>query len=215
MYLSPRLYHRFVRPQWSTQKYIHDHIRSMVSLKNRNVLDFGCGTGANCSICYAGNYYGVDPDAQRIEFAKELHPDYDFMVFDEKHIPLADQAIDLILIIAVLHHIPDDKITSYLHEFRRVLKPDGQMMIIEPYLCPRRKLGNWFMQKYDNGEYIRSEDGYLKLFDHGEYQYEVIKRFRKFYFYNELVFTATPTAFPKHHRQASSSLPSLTASAKT
>ncbi|MNO15056.1 putative S-adenosylmethionine-dependent methyltransferase [compost metagenome] len=190
MYLSPGLYHRFVRPQWFTNKYIHERIKSRFSIENKAVLDFGCGTGANCSICDADHYYGIDPDAKRVQFAKQLHPNHTFMVFDEKHIPIPDQTVDFVFIIAVLHHISNEQITGYLNEFSRVMKPEGTMIVIEPYLCPQHKLNNWFMKQYDNGEYIRSEDEYLQLFKRQQYEYQVIKRFRKGLLYNEIFFTA-------------------------
>ncbi len=47
MYLSPRVYHRIVRPRWFTKTYIHDHIKSQFTVENKIELDFGCGTGAN------------------------------------------------------------------------------------------------------------------------------------------------------------------------
>lgn len=190
MHLPPSLYHRFVRPQWFTNKYIHEQIKSHFSIENKSVLDFGCGTGANCSICDANHYYGIDPDAKRIQFAKRLNPIHTFMVFDKQRIPIPDQTIDFIFVIAVLHHISNEQISGYLNEFSRVMKPGGMMIVIEPYLCPRHKISNWFMQQYDNGKFIRSEDEYLQLFNRRQYDYQVIKKFRKGLLYNEIFFTA-------------------------
>ncbi|WP_081750147.1 class I SAM-dependent methyltransferase [Paenibacillus massiliensis] len=190
MYLSPQLYHRFVRPQWFTNKYIHEHIKSRFSIENKSVLDFGCGTEANCSMYDADHYYGVDPDAQRVQFAKRLYPNHTFMVFDKQRIPMPDQTVDFIFIVAVLHHISNEEISGYLHDFSRVMKPEGIMIVIEPYLCPRHKISNWFMKRYDDGEFIRSEDEYLQLFKSQQYDYRVIKKFRKGLLYNEIFFKA-------------------------
>lgn len=192
MYFPPGLYHRFVRPQWFTKIYIHDHIQSRFALKNKIVLDFGCGTGANCCMCDATHYYGIDPDAHRIRYAKRLYPNHTFMIFDKSQIPLPDQSVDLILIVAVLHHISNEQIADYLHEFSRVLKPDGRIIAIEPYLGQTGKLNNWFMTRYDDGKYIRHEDDYLRLFRSERYECHVLKRFRKCLLYNEIFFTAAP-----------------------
>lgn len=51
------------------------------------------------------------------------------------------------------------------------MKPEGTMIVIEPYLCPEHKINNWFMNKYDNGEFIRSEDEYLQLFKRQQYDF--------------------------------------------
>lgn len=47
---------------------------------------------------------------------------------------------------------------------------------------------NW----YDDGDYIRYEDGYLNLFKNAEYDFQVLKRFKKCFVYNELFFHAAP-----------------------
>ncbi len=161
-------------------------------MDKRTVLDFGCGTGANCKICHCDYYYGIDPDAERIRFAKTLFPAYQFMVFDSERIPLPDETVEIILVVAVLHHISDDRIAGYLHEFGRVLKPGGTVIVIEPFLRPENKLNNWFMTRFDNGAFIRTEEDYLRLFNQGRFQCEVLNKFRKGFFYQELLFSALP-----------------------
>ncbi|MNW35634.1 hypothetical protein D3C74_126340 [compost metagenome] len=85
-------------------------------------------------MCDADHYYGVDPDAQRVQFAKRSYPNHTFMVFDKQRIPMPDQTVDFIFIIAVFHHISNEEISGYLNEFSRVIKPEGTMIVIEPYL---------------------------------------------------------------------------------
>lgn len=131
MPLTPRLYHWFVRPKWLTKKYIHDHINGHFDLSDGNVLDFGAGTGANCTICKPESYLGIEPDAKRIGLAKKLYPNHRFIEFDTKRISVPDNSIDTILVIAVLHHIPDEQIKAYLREFERILKPNGKIVAIE------------------------------------------------------------------------------------
>ncbi|SDG54361.1 Methyltransferase domain-containing protein [Fontibacillus panacisegetis] len=192
MPLSPRLYHWFVRPQWVTRKYIHDHIKSKFHLENKFILDFGSGTGANCSICHSDQYFGIEPDMERIYLAKKLYPNYNFKIFDTHQIPIQNCSIDYIFVIAVLHHITDQQIKEYLLEFKRILKPGGNIIVMEPYLCERRKFNNRFMNWYDDGRYIRSEKSYLDLFQAGQYECEVIQKFTKCLLYNEIFFSAVP-----------------------
>lgn len=157
------------------------------------VLDFGCGTGANCGMSHVDRYCGIDLDSKRIQFAKRLFPHHTFMVFDGKRIPVPDQTIDLILIVAVLHHISNELVKDYLHEFRRVLKPGGNLAVIEPYLCQENRFSNWFMTRYDDGNYIRNEKDYLRMFINQQYDCQVLIKFRKCFLYNEIFFTARPT----------------------
>ncbi|WP_232697266.1 class I SAM-dependent methyltransferase [Brevibacillus daliensis] len=136
------------------------------------------------------HYYGIDPDANRVQFAKRLYPNYTFTVFDGKQIPMHNQTVDILLIVAVLHHISNEQIAEYLSEFQRVLKPEGKIIVIEPYLSPKKKFNNWFMTRYDDGEFIRNEDDYLQLFNNQLYDCTVLKKFRKLLLYNEIFFTA-------------------------
>jgi ubiquinone/menaquinone biosynthesis C-methylase UbiE len=76
-----------------------------------------------------------------------------------------------------------------MHEFRRILKPDGKIIVIEPYLFENTPLSNRFMQWYDDGNYIRTEREYIDLFgDH--FQCNVVKRFKKCFLYNSPLLQA-------------------------
>jgi ubiquinone/menaquinone biosynthesis C-methylase UbiE len=124
-------------------------------------------------------YLGVDPDTERINYAKRLYPLHSFQVLQNNKLSADDQTVDYILIVAVLHHISSHEITHYMQEFRRILKADGTIIVMEPCRFEKKPLSNWFMNWYDKGEYIRQEDEYLRLFRENNYQCNVIKRFRK------------------------------------
>ncbi len=156
------------------------------------VLDFGSGTGANCSMFHPYYYIGIDPDNKRIDYARRQYPQYKFHVFDGKELPVENEAVDNLLIIAVLHHIHSEEIASYMKEFQRILKPTGTIIVMEPCLHKESSLCNNFMKWYDDGEYIRYEDEYIQLFQDHDYDCSVIKRFRKCFLYNELFFSANP-----------------------
>lgn len=192
MPLSPQLYHWFIRPQYFTKKYIHNPINRYFTLNNKSVLDFGCGTGANCRICLSSRYLGIDPDDERVKLASQIYPEHAFKTFDKDRIPAQDGTFDYVLIIAVLHHIPNNLISIYLQEFERVLKPDGELIIIEPYICEKTRMNNRFMNWYDDGDYIRKEEDYLRLFRIGGFDCQVIHKFTKCFLYNEMFFCAKP-----------------------
>ncbi|MEX1030835.1 MAG: class I SAM-dependent methyltransferase [Paenibacillaceae bacterium] len=161
-------------------------------MKDKSVLDFGCGTGANCRICFSNHYLGIDPDNERVQLASQIYPEHTFKTFDKNRIPSQDDNFDYVLIIAVLHHIPNNLISDYLKEFERVLKPDGELIIIEPYVCETTKINNRFMNWYDDGDYIRKEEDYLQLFHTGGFDCQVLHKFTKCFLYNEMFFRAKP-----------------------
>ncbi|MFC4766142.1 class I SAM-dependent methyltransferase [Effusibacillus consociatus] len=192
MELSPKWYHWFVRPKWVTHRYIHNVIQDYFDFNGKTVIDFGCGVGSNSSMFAPASYLGLDCDSQRISYAQRLYPDYSFQVFDRNRVPVADNSVDYILIVAVLHHIPSEELHAYLQEFRRILKPYGKIIVMEPCLDLNSPVSNWFMTFFDKGHYIRNEDDYMKLFLRNEYQINRLKQFKKLLLYNELFFSAVP-----------------------
>jgi SAM-dependent methyltransferase len=105
--------------------------------------------------------FSIDPYARRIDYARRLYPRHKFHVFDGKVLPVENETVDNLLIIAVLHHIPSKGIASYMKQFKRILKPNGTIIVMEPFLCKKKPLCNWFMKWYDNVEYIHNEDEYI------------------------------------------------------
>ncbi|MFC0273395.1 class I SAM-dependent methyltransferase [Metabacillus herbersteinensis] len=192
MELSPSLYHWLVRPKWSTNKYIHRHVKEHFELDNRVLLDFGAGIGSNCTLSKPSHYFGIDPDEKRVHYAKKVYPEYSFNVFTGDRIPLEDHSVDMILIIAVLHHIPCEQIKMYMKEFQRILTLNsGAIIVMEPCFTDQKSICNWYMATHDKGKYIRNEEGYLNLFNEYGFQSKVLKKYRKCYFYNEVFFYAS------------------------
>lgn len=191
MELSPRLYNWFVRPQWFSRLYIHNILKDKFDFKNKTVLDFGCGVGTNCSLFASCNYIGIDCNPKRVQYAKYHYPDYTFKVTKGHTIPLQENSIDYVLIISVLHHIPTGEIGLYLEEFKRVLKPYGRVLVIEPCFFDKCHISNHFMKLFDRGKYIQSETGYLKQFQNCHYATQVYGRKRQLCFYNKLFLSAT------------------------
>lgn len=191
--LSPAFYHRLVRPAWVNQKYIHSPLKKEFDLDGKQVLDFGSGTGANCCLFPPTNYIGVDPDHNRIMYSRKKYPEHAFHILDGPSLPVDDQSIDTILIISVLHHITSEELTSYVKDFKRILKSTGSIAVIEPCISPNKPLQNWFMKRMDKGSYIREEKEYFQFFIENGFTCKVINRFTKCLLYNELYFSVCPT----------------------
>ncbi|RYM06878.1 class I SAM-dependent methyltransferase [Sporolactobacillus sp. THM7-7] len=188
--LSPRLYHWIVRPSGFTRKHIHSNLQEHFIYTGKTVLDFGAGTGANCSVFDCEYYVGVDLDRERVQFARQKYPEYTFYPLKSYRLPVDSQSVDYIIIIAVLHHIAHGDILRYLDEFKRVLKKDGTILVLEPYLNQHKPLANRLMSWLDKGKYIRDDQGYINFFRTAGYECRVLKHFTKGLIYNELFFSA-------------------------
>lgn len=191
MDLSPRLYHWIVRPKFFFNKYIGSIINSNFDFSNKMVLDFGCGVGSSCFMFDTSYYRGIDCDSKRIEYARRLHSGYKFDVFQGNQLPVECKSIDFILIISVLHHIPTDSLKNYVKEFKRVLKENGRIIIVEPCFFESSYINNRFMSFIDKGKYIKNEGEYLDIFSN-YYRTDTLKKYKQLFLYNKIFFTATP-----------------------
>lgn len=188
MRLPPILYQKIIRPKFAIRKYIQNIIQSQLTFENKKILDFGCGTGSICFIFNPSDYVGVDIDIERINYARELFPDYFFLPIKDQKIPFPSESFDFIIIIATLHHIADKLCLDYIKEFSRILKQEGKIVVIEPCLFLKSYLNNQFMEFFDEGRYIRTQKDYLKLFEN-KFKVTIHKKFKKILFYNEIFLT--------------------------
>lgn len=188
---APYIYDWFVRPPLITKRYIYRHLQKEIPIEGKTVLDFGSGTGTLCSMFSPNQYFGIDPDHRRIEYARKKYPNHSFHVLNGMSIPYADQSMDYIVIVAVLHHISTKDLSTYVKELRRVLKPSGSIYVIEPCLFESSPICNRFMKWIDRGDYIRDEQEYFALF-RNYFECKVLNRFKKCFLYNELFFSVHP-----------------------
>jgi ubiquinone/menaquinone biosynthesis C-methylase UbiE len=115
-----------------TSKLWMDKLKQLLPLGSiQKILDLGCGTGRfvpalqatfNCPII------AVDPSVEMLNQGKaRRHEEVSWVQGTAEHIPLADNAVDLVWICQVYHHLdmPEDA----FHEIRRVLTLSGCVVI--------------------------------------------------------------------------------------
>lgn len=130
---------------------------------DKKILDIGCGTGAFACLFDENNYFGIDILPIYIKHAKK-NCKGSFQIMDATDIKFPNEHFDCILIMAVLHHLNDKNADKVIQEAKRVLKPNGRILIMEDSKIPRLENALVrFMQKFDKGEYIRTPEKYEKL----------------------------------------------------
>ena len=107
--------------------------------KNKTTLDYCCGDGA-VAIFLAKNgakSIGIDispvsiDNCQKIAVKEGVAENASFFVMDAEKLDFADNYFDTIVCSGVLHHLNIEK--AY-RELSRVLKPDGEIICIEPLI---------------------------------------------------------------------------------
>ncbi|MEP6922745.1 MAG: class I SAM-dependent methyltransferase [bacterium] len=98
--------------------------------KECQILDVGCGTGANLEmLAEFGQAEGVDVSTEALDFcrARGLRS---VRQGEAEHLPYEDSSFDLVTGLDVVEHLDDD--LAGLKEMRRVLRPDGRVLIFVP-----------------------------------------------------------------------------------
>ena len=114
------------------------HYSLIIELEGRSfktLLDVGCGNGIFLSMVlnkYDVEVSGIDISPGMIEKSKELLDSRaDLKVGDSEYLPWDDRSFDVITCSASFHHYPNPELV--LKEMKRVLRPDGILMITDPF----------------------------------------------------------------------------------
>ena len=92
------------------------------------LLDAGCGNGRLCDFLKNEPliYTGLDNNRALLKIARKIHPDAKFILEDAVKLPFPARKFSAVWCIAVLHHLPDEKLRlAALKEIKRVLVPGG------------------------------------------------------------------------------------------
>jgi SAM-dependent methyltransferase len=96
------------------------------------VLDVGCGTGALAGRLADHGYHvvGVDPSEGMLEVMRARHPEVEAVTASGDALPFQDDAFDLVLTVAALHHVAEpEAVRGTLGEMTRVGKPGGRILV--------------------------------------------------------------------------------------
>jgi SAM-dependent methyltransferase len=140
--------HNYLR-YWDGREYEHRAeevaIRHLLTGKHfANAVDVGGGYGRLCVLLedYADTVTLAEPSQQQLDIAKKFlkgHPEIKRELMQADHLKLADDSVDLLTMIRVMHHLPDP--TAEFEEIERVLNPQGYAIIeVANYLHMRNRL---------------------------------------------------------------------------
>lgn len=109
------------------------HILSMLAARVEGVVcDLGCGPGQVARYLRdqgVQEVLGVDFSAGMLEQARRLNPDIEFLEASMYRLPVKNEAWGAIVAFYSLIHIPRRDVPQVLQELRRVLRPDGLLLV--------------------------------------------------------------------------------------
>jgi len=159
--------------------YIAEHrvIRKYFSSlpPDSDILHIACESGFFSTFFKGFNYHGIDLNENKIAYARK-HFQGNFRVMDAMALDFAASTFDGILLSGVFHNIDDITSLQVLREAKRVLNPEGKVLILEDYYADSTPdLFERLDRYFDPPEVIRNPNQYLELFTpHIRIQYKGI-----------------------------------------
>jgi 2-polyprenyl-3-methyl-5-hydroxy-6-metoxy-1,4-benzoquinol methylase len=104
-----------------------------------NILDFGCGVGDLLALLLERGLscHGAEHSEKSVEYVNQRFKDHPHwqecsLILNFKT-DFPDSYFDLITLIETIEHIPDNRMHSLFFELKRLLKPEGTIIITTPY----------------------------------------------------------------------------------
>lgn len=117
------------------QSYVRDCIARVAGGGRIQIAyDVGCGFGRLTPVVaeQATRVVGFEREAQLVETARRLLPDYEFVqVASLEQLPVPDHSAGFVMIFTVLQHMPDWNAEAVIEETLRVLAPGGFVLVVE------------------------------------------------------------------------------------
>lgn len=114
---------------------------------NGVICDMGCGPGQIARYCFdhGAQVCGIDLSAGMIEQARQLNPDIDFQQGDMLSLTnIQDNTYGGIAAFYSILHIPRPQVTDALRELKRVLRPNGTLLVTFHIGSETRHLDEWW-----------------------------------------------------------------------
>jgi SAM-dependent methyltransferase len=129
------------------------------------VIDVGCGPAYYFERLPRVRYHGFDTSPRYIDWARRRWGDraeFHCEVFGEEHLDRIPPA-DAVLLLGLLHHLPDADSRHLLRVAARALAPGGRVIAVDTCYEPGQgRISRW-MSDNDRGEHVREPRGFVEL----------------------------------------------------
>jgi SAM-dependent methyltransferase len=127
-------YADYVRDSLDGEPYLRSALALFADLAGTGggpVADVVCGPGQVTAVLHelGIDAFGIDLSPAMIDLARRDHPGLRFEVGSMTDLRLADASVAGLLAFWSLIHIPDETVPAVFGHFRRVLRPDGPLLL--------------------------------------------------------------------------------------
>ena len=158
---------------------------NQIRLADKIVLDLASGEGYGSDLLanHARQVFGVDLDGEAITHAKSKYSrnNLTFLIGEAANIHLPDNSIDVLVSFETIEH--HDKHIEMLKEVKRVLKPDGLLVMSSP--------DRYY---YSDIPHFKNEFHVKELY-YDEFKCLINNYFKKTFFYSQRIFAGSIIAY--------------------
>jgi 2-polyprenyl-3-methyl-5-hydroxy-6-metoxy-1,4-benzoquinol methylase len=132
--------------------------------RNKEVLDVPCGMGWGTSLIRgAKSVVGVDINAEAISEAKQRYEGRvaEFKLGDLGNLEFPSSSFDVVSCLEGIEHVPVEIGEKFIQESKRVLRPEGVLLLSSPYCRTMAHSGNPII--YMNINLLRFKKWYLNV----------------------------------------------------
>ncbi|MEN8125900.1 MAG: class I SAM-dependent methyltransferase [Bacteroidota bacterium] len=128
-------YKKYFTDSFETAKWLTNHFKKHIDLKEKRILDWGCGPGRIIRhlpkvIGNSCEYYGTDYNKKSIDWCSKYIPNIHFNNNPlQAKLPYEDNFVDIIYGISIFTHLSKKLHYDWYKELFRVLKPQGIMFL--------------------------------------------------------------------------------------
>jgi len=172
----PKLYQKKVQLLAALNGQSQNELNELIS--NQEVLDLGCGS---FQFFYepknAKRLVGMDYVPEAIEGAKQMYPEAEYRVGSATDpLPFESKSFDVVMLLFMIHHLPQNSIESLLKETLRVARK--KVVIYDHTKAdrgPKALIQQTYWDKLDGGKKYRTEQEWIELLK----PYKITKYLRK------------------------------------
>ena len=153
-------YKKYFTESIETAQWVACHIAKHTELKDKKILDWGCGPGRVIRhlptvIGNGCEYYGTDYNQKSINWCAKNIPDIHFNInsLDAK-LPYPGNFFDVIYGISIFTHLSEQLHYDWFNELYRILKPEGIMFLTTQGDHFKSKLTENELERYNQGKLI-------------------------------------------------------------
>lgn len=156
------LFHQIVGAHDRSKLLISEYIRPQ---PGDRILDVGCGPGNMLPYLPEARYLGVDANESYIEVARKRYGHRGEFICDRvSHQSVKDLGeFDIVLALALLHHLADDEARDLFRMGYTALRPGGRLITMDGCYTADQSAAARYLLSRDRGRFVRTQSEYLKL----------------------------------------------------